>query len=263
MSRTENLTPTPNTDKTPPKSLEDLALKLAREGPVKTLPTPRLIRLLFNGIYIAETTEALLVWEHPYYPQYYLPAHAFLGVGAKGAKSEQRAPIKNPEGITIAHHYTLSVGNRSTTDSITFTHNLSGPAAPLKGLAKFNFDAVDCWFEEDAPIYVHPKDPFKRIDILPSSRRVQVFVQGRQVADATSSMHLYETGLPVRYYLPMTLVDVSVLRRSETKTQCPYKGEAEYYSILAEGDDGGDLALKDVVWYYNRPTLESAKIEGE
>lgn len=251
------------TDNHLPKSLEDLALKLAREGPVKTLPTTRQIRLLFNGVVLAETTEAVLVWEHPYYPQYYLPSWAFLGAGTRGVKLKHGAPINTPDGITIAHHDIFSVGNRSITDCITFTHNLSGPAASLKGLTKFNFDVVDRWFEEDAPIYVHPKDPFKRIDILPSSRRVQVFVQGRQVADATSSMHLYETGLPARYYLPMTSVDLSVLRRSETLTQCPYKGEAEYYSMLVKGEGGEEIVLKDVVWFYTRPTLESAKIEGE
>jgi len=125
---------------------------------------------------------------------------------------------------------------------------------------------VDRWFEEDAPIYVHPKDPFKRIDILPSTRRVEVFDRkgGKRLADAPSSMHLYETGLPVRYYLPMTAVDVSLLRRSETKTKCPYKGEAEYYSveIPSGGGVGESVVLKDVVWSYTTPTLESAKIEG-
>jgi uncharacterized protein (DUF427 family) len=193
-----------------------------------------------------------------------LPSTAFLGA----AKLDRGAEIKDPSGTAIAHHYTLSVGDRSISDMVIFTDKLTGPAAPLNGLTKFNFNAVDRWFEEDAPIYVHPKDPFKRIDILPSTRRVQVFDRkgGKQLADATSSMHLYETGLPVRYYLPMTAVDASLLRRSETKTRCPYKGEAEYYSVEIPGDggsgEGGNL-LKDVVWFYDRPILESAKIEGE
>ena len=208
------------------------------------------------------------MWEHPYYPQYYLHVHAFLGAGHRGAKLDKGSPITSPDGAVIAHRHTVSVGDRSTSDLIIFTDKLTGPAAPLNGLIKFNFDAVDRWFEEDAPIYVHPKDPFKRIDILPSSRRVQVFDHkgGKQLADATSSMHLYETGLPVRYYLPMTSVDASLLRPSETKTKCPYKGEAEYYSIEIPSGSGGEgegRLLKDVVWFYDRPILESAKIEGE
>jgi uncharacterized protein (DUF427 family) len=191
-------------------------------------------------------------------------------MGERGVKLDKGHPITSPDGTLIAHRHTLSVGDRSTSDLIIFTDNLSGgPAAPLSGMVKITFDAVDRWFEEDAPIYVHPKDPFKRIDILPSTRRVQVFDRrgGRQLADAPSSMHLYETGLPVRYYLPMTAVDASLLRPSQTKTSCPYKGEAEYYSVEIPSGGGGEgeegSLLKDVVWYYDRPILESAKIEGE
>jgi len=118
---------------------------------------------------------------------------------------------------------------------------------------------MDRWFEESMPIYVHPKDPFKRVDVLPSTRHVQVYVNDVKVADSRSSMHLYETGLPARFYLPLTDVDASKLRPSKTKTQCPYKGEAEYYSVETEE---GNVAT-DVVWYYERPILECAKIEGE
>lgn len=118
---------------------------------------------------------------------------------------------------------------------------------------------MDRWFEESMPIYVHPKDPFKRVDVLPSTRHVQVYINDVKVADSKSSMHLYETGLPARFYLPLTDVDASKLRPSKTKTQCPYKGEAEYYSV----DTGKGGVATDVVWFYERPTLECAKIEGE
>lgn len=71
-------------------------------------------------------------------------------------------------------------------------------------------------------------------------------------------MHLYETGLPCRFYLPFTSVDASVLRPSATKTKCPYKGEAEYYDVVL--DNG--KTYEAVFWYYVNPTLESSKIEG-
>ena len=104
---------------------------------------------------------------------------------------------------------------------------------------------------------MHPKDPFKRVDILQSQRRVQILVDGVQVADAPTSMHLYETGLPCRYYMPLTSIDPSVLRPSKTRTQCPYKGEAEYYSVEVDGK-----LREDIVWYYNRPTLECGLVVG-
>jgi uncharacterized protein (DUF427 family) len=111
--------------------------------------------------------------------------------------------------------------------------------------------------EEDAPIFVHPKDPFKRIDILPSLRPVEVKVHGKTVAKTPSSMHLFESGLPTRFYMPLTAVDPSVLRKSDLVTQCPYKGDAEYYDVVVDGKEA-----KNVVWYYRLPTQESAAIAG-
>ena len=151
------------------------------------------------------------------------------------------------------------MNSKETNEVLIFSDTLSGPAAPLAGLARISFAAMDRWFEESMPIYVHPKDPFKRVDVLPSTRHVQVYVNDVKVADTRSSMHLYETGLPARFYLPLTDVDASKLRPSETKTQCPYKGEAEYYSV----ETGEGKVATDVVWYYERPILECAKIEGE
>lgn len=116
---------------------------------------------------------------------------------------------------------------------------------------------TDQWFEEDTPVYVHPKDPFKRVDILASMRPIKISVGGKVIAETTTSMHLYETGLPVRYYMPLTAVDQSVLRLSDLRTKCPYKGEAEYYSVVVDGKE-----WKDVVWYYTRPTVECAAVQG-
>lgn len=80
---------------------------------------------------------------------------------------------------------------------------------------------------------------------------------GKTVAMATSSMHLFETGLPTRYYLPLSSVDQSVLRKSPLRTRCPYKGEAEYYHVVVDDEETSNL-----VWYYTHPTHESAAIAG-
>lgn len=66
---------------------------------------------------------------------------------------------------------------------------------------------LDQWFEEEQPIDVHPKDPYKRIDILPSARKITVKVDDVVVAEsAANNMFLYETLLRPRYYLPKTSV---------------------------------------------------------
>lgn len=107
------------------------------------------------------------------------------------------------------------------------------------------------------PIYVHPKDPFKRIDILPSSRSVEIRIGDKTVAKAPFSMHLHETGLPTRYYLSPGCIDPGLLRRSELVTSCPYKGDAEYYNVVVDG-----VVHENIVWYYRTPTHESAAIAG-
>lgn len=117
----------------------------------------------------------------------------------------------------------------------------------------------DSWLEEDLPIYGHPKDPFKRIDILPSTRPIEVRIGGTTVAKSSFAQHLHETGLRVRYYLPLaSVVDPALLRRSSTTTYCPYKGTAEYYDVVLE--DGREF--KDVVWYYRATLHESAAVAG-
>lgn len=115
----------------------------------------------------------------------------------------------------------------------------------------------DQWFEEDTPIFVHPKDPFKRVDLLSSTRPIKVVIDGKVVAESAFSIHLYETSLPARFYLPFTSIDTSTLRPSDTRTQCPYKGEALYHNVVVNGKE-----YKDIVWYYSRPTVESAAIAG-
>ena len=107
------------------------------------------------------------------------------------------------------------------------------------------------------PVYVHPKDPFKRIDTLLSTRPVEVQIAGKTVAAAPSCVHLHETGLPVRYYLPAGSVDPQILRKSDLVTKCPYKGEAEYYHVVVDGKE-----YQNIVWYYRLPTHESAAIAG-
>jgi len=68
---------------------------------------------------------------------------------------------------------------------------------------------------------------------------------------------LYETGLPIRYYLPKTSVDFELVEPTKTVTSCPYKGEANYYSIVLDGKE-----YKDYVWWYRYPTPESIAIAG-
>ena len=90
---------------------------------------------------------------------------------------------------------------------------------------------MDGWFEEDEEVYTHPRDPYTRVDILASSRHVRVEVDGVVLAESTSPRVLFETGLPPRYYLPKTDVRMDLLVPTDTVTHCPYKGQAQYWSV--------------------------------
>jgi uncharacterized protein (DUF427 family) len=127
----------------------------------------------------------------------------------------------------------------------------------LRELVRFEWKALDEWLEEDEPIYVHPRDPYSRVDVLASSRHVEVAVMGVKLADSRQPRILFETGLPPRYYLPLPDVRHDLLVPSPTTTQCPYKGTATYWSARVQGE-----LLKDLVWTYRAPFPEVQKIAG-
>jgi uncharacterized protein (DUF427 family) len=116
---------------------------------------------------------------------------------------------------------------------------------------------MDAWFEEDEEVFTHPRDPYTRVDILPSSRHVRIEVDGATIAESASPRLLFETGLPVRYYLPKTHLRLELLARSDAVSHCPYKGQAEYWSVRA-----GEKVHADLAWSYKAPLPESQKIAG-
>ncbi len=124
-------------------------------------------------------------------------------------------------------------------------------------LLSVKWTAMDHWFEEDEEVIVHPRDPYSRVDILASSRTVRVEIHGTTVAETDQPRILFETGLPPRYYLPLTSVRMDLLRPSKLQTQCPYKGTASYWSVNVD-----DVLVEDVVWTYPSPLAESQKIAG-
>ena len=130
-------------------------------------------------------------------------------------------------------------------------------AGELHGAVRLDWQAMTEWLEEDEPVYTHPRDPYTRIDILASSRHVRVELDGIAVAESDQPRILFETGLPPRYYLPLTALRMDLLRPSDASTHCPYKGTASYWSV-----ETGTRLHKDVVWMYRMPLPESQKIAG-
>ena len=86
---------------------------------------------------------------------------------------------------------------------------------------------------------------------------MRVELDGETIAESTSPRLLFETGLPVRYYLPKTHVRMDLLIPTETASHCPYKGEAEWWSVRV-----GDSVHADLAWSYPTPLPESQKVAG-
>ncbi len=116
---------------------------------------------------------------------------------------------------------------------------------------------MDAWFEEDEEIIVHPPRPVHAVDTLASSRHVHVFIDGDLVAESTQPVLLFETGLPVRYYLPQTDLRTDLFTPTDKHTSCPYKGTTRYWSATIGGTEH-----PDIVWSYPTPLPESIKVPG-
>lgn len=127
----------------------------------------------------------------------------------------------------------------------------------LAGHIAFRWHDMDAWFEEDEQVFVHPRDPYVRLETIPSSRHVKVIVNDKTVAETHRPILLFETGLKTRFYMPKTDVRMDLLVPSDSHTECPYKGQASYYSVRA-----GEALLEDAVWYYPFPDPEVSKIRG-
>jgi uncharacterized protein (DUF427 family) len=218
-------------------------------GRVRVEQGQKRVRAFLNGELVADTIRPLLVWESPYYPAYYLPAsdiRAKLVASGESEHSPSRGTAEVLDVVTGAG--TAAKAGRRYTDS---------PFEELRDAVRLDWDSMTEWFEEDEPVYVHPRNPYARVDILASSRHIRVEVDGVTVAESRSPRILYETYLPPRYYLPITDVRMDLLRPSDTETRCPYKGTATYWSIEVNGHRYDDL-----VWIYRTPLPESQKIAG-
>lgn len=221
-----------------------------RRGRVRLEPGAKRVRALLGGEVVADTTRPVLVWEIPYYPAYYIPL------------ADVRAELA-PDGG--------SVHSPSRGDARTFTVRAGGREAPggalryadspipeLRDLVRLEWQAMDAWFEEDEEVFTHPRNPYTRVDILASSRHVQIDVAGVTIAESTAPRLLFETGLPVRYYLPKPHVRLDLLVPTETVSHCPYKGQAQWWSVRTpDGEVHVDLA-----WSYRTPLPESQKVAG-
>ena len=215
-------------------------------------PTPKRIRVVVGGETIADSRRAFMLHESGHQPIYYFPPEDVRADVLEPSERHTRCPKKG-----IASYHTIRAGDNVVEAGAWYYPDPLPDAPPqLKGLVAFYWDRMDQWFEEDEEVFVHPRDPYHRVDIVRTSRQVRVSIDGERLAESTRALALFESNLPTRWYLPLEDV-VADLEPSDTVTRCPYKGTAGYYSVRA----GGELA-KDLVWFYEQPFDEVGRIAG-
>lgn len=215
---------------------------------VRLEPTAKRVRCVLGGVTVADSTHAMLCLETNRLPVYYFPLR------------DVRMDALAPSGRTYesgfkgrAQYYDVATAGATAADGAwEYCQALPGAEMGERYIA-FHWTVMDAWFEEDEEVFVHPRDPHHRIDVLQSSRHVQVALNAVVLAESRTPCILFETGLPPRYYLPREDVRLELLQPSSTRTGCAYKGFTTQYWAA-----GG----RDVAWSYAEPAPEVSKIAG-
>ncbi len=237
-----------------PHSLEDLHVGTDRPDstqPIRVETSPRRVRAFFNHVAVADSRRVLLVLEQGHLPVYYFPPEDVRMDLLEPTERSTHCPYKGD-----ASYWTVKVGDRSAGNTAWSYLDPLQERTDIKGHVAFYWNRMDAWYEEDDEVFVHPRDPYHRVDVLNSSRHVRIEVGDETVADTHRPRLLFETGLPTRYYIPKVDVRMDLLKPTDTVTACPYKGQARYWSA-----EVGQTTAKDVAWSYAAPIPECPKVE--
>jgi uncharacterized protein (DUF427 family) len=228
-------------------------------------PSGKRVRAVLDGETVVDTHRALLVWEpRRVVASWAVPVQDVAGTLAAHDRDDAgpavpglaQRPVLDPS-VPFAAHTTggasldIGVGGRTLPGAAFRAED-----AVLEGYLLLDFAAFDEWWEEDVRSVAHPRDPFHRIDVLPSSRSVRLEIDGTELASSDRPTLLFETMLPTRFYLRPEEVAVP-LHPSTTTSTCAYKGQATYSSAVV-----GGVELRDLAWSYEAPLPEAAGVTG-
>ena len=228
--------------------MRDYPQSLAPQNHVE--PSPRRVRGMLNNAVVFDTTAALYVWEWPNYPQYYIP----VGDIDEQYLIDEQQTQKLRRGSARRHGLRVGEVDRPSSARMYGDDALDG----IGGTVRFDWDALDAWYEEDEQVFVHPRNPYTRVDALRSTRTVRVELGGQVLAESSSPVMVFETGLPTRYYLNRTDVNFDHLIATQTQTACPYKGVTSGYWSVRVGEE----VHPDLAWAYDFPTRQLLPITG-
>ena len=216
------------------------------------VPSPRRVRVLLGGEPIADSTRVMLLREPRHVPVYYFPKADLRTDLLARTDHHSHCPWKGH-----CSYFTVTAGGKTVENGAWSYEDPYPQVAYLRDHVAFYWGRMDKWLEEDEEVFVHARDPYKRVDVCLSHREVRVMLAGQELARSTEARFLFETGHQTRYYLPAADVRMDLLVPSATRTSCPYKGNAVYYSAKI-----GDTLIEDVAWSYPEPIAECPRIKG-
>lgn len=212
----------------------------------------RRVRALFGERIVFDSDNAKLLHESNLLPQLYVPREDVEAELLEPTSHRTHCPFKGD-----AAYYSVRSGDRLAENAVWHYPEPTSDATWLTDHLAVYWDSMDAWFDEEEEVFGHLRDPYHRIDIRDTTRRVRVLVGDVVVADSRQARLLSETGLPNRFYVPSGAVRAELLGPSATHTQCPYKGRASYRSLRV-----GDAVINDAAWSYPAPLDEARSIAG-
>jgi uncharacterized protein (DUF427 family) len=213
---------------------------------------PRRIRAELAGQTVVDSRHAKLLHEHGLLPVPYFPEDEVRMDLLEPSAKHTTCPWKGE-----ASYWSVRVGDRVAEDAVWGYPEPIDGGAPLLGYVALYWNAMDRWLEEDEELVGHVRDPYHRVDVLDSSRHVKVSLGGVLLAETHRPKALYETGLPVRWYIPPEDVRLELLHHSDSRSLCAYKGEASYLSVQVDG-----TLREDLVWTYPEPRRDAERVRG-
>ncbi len=186
----------------------------------------RRVHVVFADVTVADSKRVMLLHEFGRMPVFYFPVEDVRMDLLEATEHHTSSPLKGE-----ASYWTVRVGNRVAEHAAWSYPNPLPDGPNLTGYLALYWDQMDAWYEEEEQVFAHARDPYTRVDVLPSTRHVRIMLGGMTIADTRHPQLVLETGLPIRYYIPEQDVRMELLEPTETTTRCPYKGKASYWSV--------------------------------
>jgi uncharacterized protein (DUF427 family) len=224
---------------------EDLGVVLYWE------PFPKRLRVEFGGATVADSRRAKALYETGHMMRLYVPREDVAMDRLRATDRRTRCPHKGE-----ARYWSVRAEDGRAAEDAVWSYEAPIPAAaPIAGHLSFDLARMDAWYQEDERGYAHPRDPYHRFDIHAASRRVHAHANGVTLAASDRPRILFETGVAPRYYLPPDDVRADLLQRSETVSDCPYKGRARHWHVVI-----GGRRIEDAAWSLPEPLGEAREI---